>query len=255
MGIAPHGSSHNYVRNRLNFFGIDTEHFLGRQVRRGTISAQRLSPDEILVLARLKDRKESGARLRRALIESGRLAQCEGCSCGEQWNGRPLRLQVDHRDGNPLNNQASNLRFLCPNCHSQTSNFGVLNIKPRGRRVRLCLDRGFGDISAAGAVKVRRGSARVQVDCAYCTRRFERAAWRVLATNNYCSYQCSAAGAERTQWPMDHELKDMIWERPATQVARALGVSSSGLKKRCRLRKIETPPRGYWARLRAQAAA
>lgn len=48
---------------------------------------------------------------------------CELCSVGDQWNGKPITLQVDHIDGNPDNNYPSNLRLLCPNCHSQTPTY------------------------------------------------------------------------------------------------------------------------------------
>lgn len=37
--------------------------------------------------------------------------------------GLPLTLEVDHIDGDFLNNILTNLRFLCPNCHRQTPNF------------------------------------------------------------------------------------------------------------------------------------
>lgn len=49
------------------------------------------------------------------------------CSCCGQlpvWNGKPLQLQLDHIDGNSDNNLPTNLRLLCPNCHTQTNNFG-----------------------------------------------------------------------------------------------------------------------------------
>lgn len=36
-------------------------------------------------------------------------------------------LQIHHIDGNALNNKASNLQLLCPNCHSLTENFGSRN--------------------------------------------------------------------------------------------------------------------------------
>lgn len=57
-------------------------------------------------------------------IKSNFGSTCKECGIGEEWNGKTLVLQLDHMDGNSDNNQISNLRLLCPNCHSQTENFG-----------------------------------------------------------------------------------------------------------------------------------
>ena len=44
-------------------------------------------------------------------------------------------LEINHIDGNPLNNDISNLEVLCPNCHSLTPNFRALNKNsPRNRK-------------------------------------------------------------------------------------------------------------------------
>jgi hypothetical protein len=42
------------------------------------------------------------------------------------------------------------------------------------------------------------------------------------------------------------ELYLLLWQRPATDVADELGISSSALKKVCRTHQIPTPGRGYW---------
>ncbi len=43
------------------------------------------------------------------------------CLCGlSEWLGGRLVLELDHKDGNKKNSSRDNLRFLCPNCHSQT---------------------------------------------------------------------------------------------------------------------------------------
>lgn len=47
---------------------------------------------------------------------------CERCGITE-WNNEKLVLELDHIDGVSNNNRVDNLRFLCPNCHSQTPTF------------------------------------------------------------------------------------------------------------------------------------
>lgn len=54
--------------------------------------------------------------------------QCTECGISE-WQSKPISLHVDHIDGNSDNNFPSNLRLLCPNCHSQTETFCGRNKK------------------------------------------------------------------------------------------------------------------------------
>src|SRR5712692_2787248 len=59
------------------------------------------------------------------------------CSeCG--WSKRHLLtgkvpLTIDHIDGDVANCRPENLRILCPNCHSLTDTFGMLNLG-KGKR-------------------------------------------------------------------------------------------------------------------------
>jgi 5-methylcytosine-specific restriction endonuclease McrA len=44
-------------------------------------------------------------------------------------------IQLNHINGNSEDNKLSNLELLCPNCHSLTPTFGMLN-KGNGRKKR-----------------------------------------------------------------------------------------------------------------------
>jgi hypothetical protein len=52
---------------------------------------------------------------------------CGGCGLVDSWQGEPLVLELDHINGDPADNRVENLRFLCPNCHSQTETFASRN--------------------------------------------------------------------------------------------------------------------------------
>lgn len=68
--------------------------------------------------------------LRRLLLNSGVPLRCSECGISK-WRGVPAPLQVDHIDGDRINNNLRNLRFLCPNCHALTPTFAGRNIKRR----------------------------------------------------------------------------------------------------------------------------
>lgn len=69
------------------------------------------------------------ARWMRKFIEETKGNVCEHCTNSGEWNGKPLTLQLDHIDGNSDNNELSNLRILCPNCHTQTDTWCGRNKK------------------------------------------------------------------------------------------------------------------------------
>jgi Zn finger protein HypA/HybF involved in hydrogenase expression len=61
--------------------------------------------------------------LKLRLIQEGVFQyKCSECSI-QDWNNSPIVLELDHIDGDKLNNKLENLRLLCPNCHSQTPTF------------------------------------------------------------------------------------------------------------------------------------
>jgi hypothetical protein len=49
--------------------------------------------------------------------------------------GKPLVVEVEHKDGNSENNAPENVCLLCPNCHSQTDTYKAKN-KGKGRHSR-----------------------------------------------------------------------------------------------------------------------
>ena len=120
MGARPDGGTHTHISRRIKRLGIDTSHFTGRDSQKGKPPQNRLDWTEILVLKPVKSNRQAPKRLRRALLESGRQHKCEGCGMDPIWCGEALILHVDHIDGNPNDSRPENVRFLCPNCHSQT---------------------------------------------------------------------------------------------------------------------------------------
>lgn len=100
--------------------------------RRGVLETRApvIPIEELLVAGRPRNRGHLRARLVKAGLKEER---CERCGL-DKWQGGPLRVTLHHVNGDPYDNRLENLQFLCPNCHSQTPNFGGRNGHLRRRR-------------------------------------------------------------------------------------------------------------------------
>lgn len=125
LGCKSKGTTHAHIKNRIQKFGLDTSHFSGKSSDISRAPWQdKLTWQEVLVQDRHRGRREHVCILRRALGQAGVDCVCFVCRLPPVWQGRPLLLEIDHLDGDPLNNKLENLRYLCPNCHTQTETFG-----------------------------------------------------------------------------------------------------------------------------------
>lgn len=145
LGLSQVGGTHAHISRMLRALEIDTSHFRRDQGARRVGS--RLTAKDILVIDRSATRRSPPHRLRRALLEVGRAYVCEGCGCDGQWQGKPLTLHVDHISGEFRDNRAENLRFLCPNCHTQTPNFAG-RARGQSAEVRAVCDGGHSEGAA-----------------------------------------------------------------------------------------------------------
>ncbi len=75
---------------------------------------------------------KSNETIRKSIIaEQG--GACNHCLITE-WRGKPITLELEHKDGNNQNNSRDNLECICPNCHSQTDTWRGRN-KARRKNV------------------------------------------------------------------------------------------------------------------------
>lgn len=114
------GGTQAHISRKIKEYGIDTSHFNGHGWSKGkTFPAKRKAADDILVMLSTGSYRPKRYQLERAMLHVGIDKKCAVCYNDGEWGGKPLTLEIDHIDGDWLNNLIENLRFLCPNCHSQ----------------------------------------------------------------------------------------------------------------------------------------
>lgn len=161
---------------------------------------------------RLEDFTENGRRLpnthntKLQLIRVGLLAnRCAICSLSS-WQGKPISLHLDHIDGNPTNNLISNLRILCPNCHSQTDTYCGRNAT-RSKVKNTCLD----------------------------CHTVLSTTWGQRCLKCHTKHRDNKT---KIEWPSN--LRELVENRTSMEaLATDLGVSSNAIRKRCRKLGIE----------------
>lgn len=112
---------------RIKRLGLDTRHF--KRARH----IGRLPYAEIFCR-----HSPASASYIKSLVLRDRLIDYKCTECGNEGehNGRKLVLHLDHIDGDRTNDELSNLRFLCPNCHTQTHTYAGRNKSTSASRKR-----------------------------------------------------------------------------------------------------------------------
>nr|DAQ64918.1 MAG TPA: NinG recombination protein [Bacteriophage sp.] len=125
LGYTVKGNSWGYsqVKRRMDDLNLDYSIFKGKSAITKTNKLNNVKKEDILK----ENCKHQRIVLRRYIIKNNLIPyKCAICGCTE-WQGKTLSLELDHINGINNDNRLENLRFLCPNCHSQTSTYGSRN--------------------------------------------------------------------------------------------------------------------------------
>jgi 5-methylcytosine-specific restriction endonuclease McrA len=125
LNLNTSGGNYKSLKKIIEKNNIDISHFLTRkQIIEKCNLRVKLSNDEIFT----KNKLIAPSTVKRRIIAEKLIDyKCNECGIKNVYNNKEIILHLDHKDGDNSNNELNNLRFLCPNCHSQTSTYSGRN--------------------------------------------------------------------------------------------------------------------------------
>ena len=121
------GGNHRTLKRRIEEENLNLDRFnknkkLSIQKRMNKLNINNKKSEEEVFC--VNSTYKSNIGLKRRLLQDKKWDYiCSECGVGNMYNGKSLSLQLDHINGINNDNRLGNLRFLCPNCHSQTETF------------------------------------------------------------------------------------------------------------------------------------
>jgi hypothetical protein len=207
LNLSVSGSSVKILKNRIEEEkDLDISHFENsRKERRKEIisnlhQSNKISLNKILVEDSTYTNTNS---LNKRLLKEGILKEkCSKCNLGTEWNGQKITLHLDHINGNSNDNRISNLRILCPNCHSQTSTYA-------GRRKKKIFE------------------------CSICNSSKGKKAIICLKCHNK-NNSMDSINQRKVERPSKEELSKLIQTKTFSQIGKDNGVSDNAIRKWCK---------------------
>jgi hypothetical protein len=130
LALPTQGRAHRELTKRIRHLGLDISHFAGKAWARG--KTHKTSTGVARSRDAIRNRDEEvfiengphigGPKLTKRLLARGWTYACAWCGINA-WRGESLVLHLDRVNGIHNDNRLTNLRWLCPNCHSQTSTY------------------------------------------------------------------------------------------------------------------------------------
>lgn len=210
MNATVAGCQSKLFKRIIKELNIDISHFKG-EYKLGEKFKTEIPPEKTFVNGKFFN----GRDLTKKIIKYNlKKYKCEKCGNTGTWMGEPIVLQLDHIDGKNTNNCLENLRFMCPNCHSQTSTYSGR----RHRKINLCPD--CGNQCHKKSKKCRKCASRTSIEK---KRNFKKVIWPELEI-----------------------IRKAVFEKPLSILSKEWSCSDVGLKKYCVRNNIELPPKNYW---------
>jgi Zn finger protein HypA/HybF involved in hydrogenase expression len=166
LGLKNFYGNRETVKKYINLYNINIAHFGNYNYKK--CGRKKINLPELLTINSNVDNR----RLKERLVKES-LLDYKCCECGNtgEWNGKSITLQLDHINGVNNDNRLENLRFLCPNCHSQTTTYGGKNLKLKPNKKRYFCDCG---------VEISNGATTCIICSAKKQRKVERPSREIL---------------------------------------------------------------------------
>ena len=197
LGLKNYGANSRTIKKYISILEIDISHFssLNERLEHARSVAYKLSYADVFCVNTI-DRKS----IKNFIIKGNYIPyKCSGCKIIE-WNGKILSLHLDHINGINNDNRIENLRFLCPNCHSQTETYCGKQLSGlQYGIIPICID---------CKCNIKKGSSRCR--------------------------GCASLHKNKTKiiWPTTTELIQLVKDLGYVATGKQLGVSDNAIKAR-----------------------